>query len=158
MPGRYFEEFSVGETFTSAGRTLTESDVMLFAGLSGDYNPLHTDEEFARQTLFGRRIAHGLLVFAISTGLIARTGVLEGTVIAFLAIEQWNFKAPVFIGDTITCAQTVASKRETKKPDRGIIRFRSEVRNQKGELVQEGVRVLMIRRRPARSNLALPSD
>lgn len=157
MPGRYFEEFSVGETFTSPGRTLTESDVMLFAGLSGDYNPLHTDEEFARQTIFGRRIAHGLLVFAISTGLIARTGVLEGTVVAFLAIEQWNFKAPVFIGDTITCVQTVASKRETKKPDRGIIRFRSEVRNQKGELVQEGVRVLMIRRRPQGTSLAPPS-
>lgn len=149
MPGLFFEDFNVGDTFVSPGRTLTESDVTLFAGLSGDYNPLHTDEEFARQTLFGRRIAHGLLVLSISTGLIARTGVLDGTVIAFLAIEQWNFRAPVFIGDTIACIQTVESKRETKKPDRGIVRFRSEVRNQKAELVQEGVRTLMIRRRPA---------
>lgn len=100
LRGKYFEEFVVGDTLTSPGRTITETDVMLFAGLSGDYNELHTNTEFSAGTPFGQRIAHGLLGLSIASGLVGRLGLIEGTAIAFTGLE-WRFKAPVFIGDTI---------------------------------------------------------
>jgi len=144
--GLYFEEFEVGQLFKSRGRTVTEADIVNFAGLSGDYNPLHTDEEFAKKTIFGKRIAHGMLGLTISTGLSQRLGILDDTIMAFLGLE-WNFKAPVFIGDTLYLEQTVKSKRETSKPDRGIIVFEAKLFNQKGEIVQEGTRSVMVRRK-----------
>ena len=144
--GLYFEEFEVGQLFKSRGRTVTEADIVNFAGLSGDYNPLHTDEEFAKKTIFGKRIAHGMLGLTISTGLSQRLGILDDTIMAFLGLE-WNFKGPVFIGDTLCLEQTVKSKRETSKPDRGIIVFEAKLVNQKGEVVQEGTRTVMVRRK-----------
>ncbi|HEY3313757.1 MAG TPA: MaoC/PaaZ C-terminal domain-containing protein, partial [Bacillota bacterium] len=121
--GKYFEDFEVGEEQVTPARTITETDVVNFAALSGDYNPLHTDEEFMRQSQFGRRIAHGLLVLAVSHGLVFRLGLLEGTVIAFLGIESLEFKAPTFFGDTIHVVVKVIDKRESKsKPDRGVVR------------------------------------
>lgn len=149
MAGLFFEEFAEGAEFVSPRRTITETDIVMFAGLSGDYNPLHTDEIFAKETMFGKRIAHGMLVLSISTGLMARTGVLDGTVMAFLGIVDWKFLNPVLIGDTIHVKQIVDNKRETKKNDRGIITFRSQIFNQNGEMVQEGLRTLMVRRKPA---------
>ncbi|MEW5945217.1 MAG: MaoC/PaaZ C-terminal domain-containing protein [bacterium] len=149
MTGLFYEEFNEGDEYVSPGRTITEADIVMFAGLSGDYNPLHTDAEFARETIFGGRIAHGLLVLSISTGLIARTGILAGTAMAFLGINEWKFTAPVLIGDTVHVKQTVESKRETKKADRGVVTFRSQVINHKGEAVQEGLRTIMVRRKPA---------
>jgi len=147
MQGRYYEEFSMGESFTTRARTITESDIVTFAGLSGDYNPLHTDEEFAKKTPFGKRIAHGLLGLSVQSGLSQGMGITEGTTIAFLGLT-WNFKAPVFIGDTIHVVQTVDEMRETKKPERGIITFGCQVINQRGEVVQEGTKTLMVRRKP----------
>lgn len=144
--GLYFEEFEVGQLFKSRGRTVTEADIVNFAGLSGDYNPLHTDEEFAKKTIFGKRIAHGMLGLTISTGLSQRLGILDDTIMAFLGLE-WNFKAPVFIGDTLHLEQSVKSKRETSKADRGIIVFEAKLVNQKGEIVQEGTRSVMVRRK-----------
>ena len=110
--GKYFEEFEVGMSFVSPGRTITESDVVSFAGLSGDYTQIHTDVEFSRSTPFGRRVAHGLLILAIASGLAVRTGVLEGTVIAFREISGWKFVKPVFIGDTVRVSFQVI---DTKK-------------------------------------------
>ena len=146
MQGRFFEEFSIGEQFTTRARTVTEADIVTFAGLSGDFNPLHTDKEFARNTPFGERIAHGLLGVSIQSGLSQGLGITEGTTIAFLSLT-WNFKAPILIGDTIHVVQAVQEKRETKKPDRGIIVFSVQVINQKGEVVQEGTKTMMIRRK-----------
>ncbi|MGQ9674123.1 MAG: MaoC/PaaZ C-terminal domain-containing protein [Chloroflexota bacterium] len=142
----YWEEFEVGAKFVTRARTVTETDIVMFAAMTGDYNPLHTDAEFMKTSIFGERIAHGLLGLAIGVGLVAGLGIAQGTVIAFLGIN-WNFTGPIRIGDTIHVEQTVAEKRETKKPDRGIIVWDMEVVNQRGEVVQKGQRTLMVRRR-----------
>ncbi|WP_028490803.1 MaoC family dehydratase [Thermus islandicus] len=144
----YFEDFEVGQKFSTAGRTVTEADIVNFAGVSGDYNPIHTDAEHAKGTPFGQRIAHGLLVLAMLTGLRQRTGVTEGTLIAWMEIRNYRFLKPVFIGDTVRGETEIVEKRETSKPDRGILVQRVRVLNQRGEVVQEGEFVTMVRRRP----------
>jgi Acyl dehydratase len=142
----YFEDFEVGTETVTDSRTVTEADVVAFAGLSGDYNPLHVDAEFAKSTPFGERIAHGLLGLAIASGLTSRTGAIEGTTLAFVGME-WRFKAPILFGDTISVRSHVAEKRETSKPDRGIVRFEVQIVNQRGEVVQEGTQTLLMKRR-----------
>lgn len=143
----YYEEFSLGEQSLTPRRTVTEADVTAFAGVSGDYHPLHTDAVGAANTLFGARVAHGLLGLSIATGLMARLGELEDTAMAFLNVD-WNFKAPLFMGDTICARVTIADKRETSKPDRGILIRRVELLNQDGQVVQEGTMTVMVKRRP----------
>jgi len=145
--GRYFEEFAVGERFVTRGRTITEADIVAFAALTGDYNPLHVDAEFGKTTQFGERIAHGMLGASYAVGLIAALGLTEGTVIAIVNMT-WDFTAPIRIGDTIHVDQTVKSMRETKKADRGIIIFEVNLINQRGEVVQKGERVLLVARKP----------
>ena len=143
----YFEDFQVGQRFTTPARTVTEADIVNFAGVSGDFNPIHTDAEFARGTPFGQRIAHGLLVLAMLTGLRQRTGHFEGTLIAWLEIRSYRFLKPVLIGDTVHGETEILEKRETSRPDRGILVQRVRVLNQKGEVVQEGEFVTLVRRR-----------
>ncbi len=109
--GMYFEEFEVGQRITSPGRTITEADVVAFAGISGDFNSIHTDAEYAKDGAFGQRVAHGLLVISIVSGLAVRTGIMEGTVIAFREIKNWKFSQPVFIGDTIHIIMEVKEKK-----------------------------------------------
>jgi len=147
LAGKYFEDIEIGEEYTTAARTITESDVMAFAGLSGDYNTLHTDAEFAKQTIFGQRIAHGLLGLAVSTGLKTRMNIFEGTVMAFLGLT-WNFKGPIFFGDTVHAKVTIKEKRDTSKSDRGIMIQNLYLINQRGQVVQEGEHTIMLRRRP----------
>ena len=142
---RYFDEIQVGEEYVSPGRTVTEADIVIFAGLSGDYNVLHTDSEFMKSSIFGERIAHGLLGLAIQSGLLTR-GMRPFATIAFLGL-RWKFKGPIKIGDTITVRAKVLDKRETSKPDRGIITLNRQVLNQKGEVVQEGETDIMVERR-----------
>lgn len=144
---RYFEEIQVGEEYLSPGRTVTETDIVIFAGLSGDYNILHTDAEFMRTSIFGERIAHGLLGLAIQSGLLSR-GMRPYATLAFLGL-RWKFKGPIKIGDTIKVRGKVIDKRETSKPDRGIITLQREIVNQRGEMVQEGETDLMVARRGA---------
>ena len=110
MESLYFEDFELGQEFITRSRTITEADVVAFAGLSGDFNPLHTDEEFAKKTVFGTRIAHGLLGLSIASGLINQLGIAEKTVMAFLGLN-WTFKAALKFGDTISVRQRVLEKR-----------------------------------------------
>lgn len=145
---KFFEDFAVGDGWVTPRRTITETDIMMFAAITGDYNPVHTDEEFARQTPFGTRILHGPAVFAITTGLEFRLGLKEGTAIAFLGIT-WDLKAPVLAGDTIHVVQRVESVRRTSNPTRGIVNFWLEVRNQRGEVCQEGIWKVMFHARSA---------
>jgi 3-hydroxybutyryl-CoA dehydratase len=135
--GLYFEDFEVGWEVMSPGRTVTETDIMLFAGLSGDYNQLHTDAEFAKETPFGQRVAHGLLGLAMASGLASRLGFIEGTAEAFLGLT-WKFKAPIFVGDTISLQAKVTRKKALRRLGGGIIVLDMVLVNQKGEKVQEG--------------------
>lgn len=149
MRGKFFDEWVVGEEYMTPSRTMTETDVVMFAAMTGDYNELHTSEEFMKSSQFGKRIVHGLLGLAVSHGLLFRTGLLEGTAIAFLGVESWKFEAPVFFGDTIRIKVKVAEKRPSKsKPDRGIVKLFLEVIKQDDTVVQSGFKTLMIRRIP----------
>ncbi len=144
----YFEDMTVGRQWVTQRRTITEADVVSFAGLSGDFNPLHVDETFAATGPFGRRVVHGLLVLAMATGLRQQSGVFYGVVRAFAEVKSWAFKRPVFIGDTITAVTTVVSARPTSKPGQGIVDQRVDVINQDGEIVQTGIFVTVIAGRP----------
>jgi acyl dehydratase len=148
MPGKFFDDFVVGEEYVTPGRTLTETDVVMFAAMSGDYNELHTSEAFGKTTQFGRRIGHGLLGLAVSHGLFFRLGLVEGTAIAFLGIESWKFEAPFFLGDTIRVKVRVAEKTPSRtKPDRGVVRFFFRVVKEDETVIQSGYKTIMIRRK-----------
>ena len=147
----YFEDLRIGEVFDSATRTITEADIVNFAGLSADYNRLHVDAEYAKGTAYGQRIAHGLLVLAVMSGLVTRMPLnhrLEPSLMGLLDM-QCRFPKPTFIGDTLRVRVEVAEKTETSKADRGVVAFRRQVVNQRGDVVAEGVWKLLVRRRPA---------
>jgi acyl dehydratase len=147
MSGKFFDEWVIGEEYMTPSRTITETDVVMFAAMSGDYNELHTSEEFMKNSQFGRRIVHGLLGLAISHGLLFRTGLTEGTAIAFLGVESWKFEAPIFFGDTIRVKMKVTEKKPSKsKPDRGIVKLFMEVIKQDETVVQSGFKIIMIKR------------
>lgn len=146
--GRYLEELEVGWSIRTAGRTITEADVMAFAGLTGDFTELHTNEELARTTPFGRRIAHGALVFGIAIGLTTRTNLLDDTIVAFSRVDNLRFVKPVFIGDTVTVQKTVVAV-ENRNALQGLVAFDTRVMNQNGTLVAAFVDRLLIKRRPA---------
>ena len=152
--GRYLDEFVDGDRLTTPGRTIGEGDLTLFAGLTGDLTELHTNEDYAKTTPFGRRIAHGALVFSMSVGLTTRTNLLDGTLVAFSRVDNLRFSQPVFIGDTISVTKTVIGT-EAKGPTQGLVAFDTRVRNQRGEVVLAYVDRLLIRRRVA-SEIALP--
>ena len=143
---RYFDEIELGEEYESPGRTVTEADIVMFAGLSGDYNVLHTDAEFMKTTAFGERIAHGLLCLAIQSGLFTRATAPYAT-LGFGGL-RWKFKAPVKIGDTIKLKAKVVEKKTLDKPDRGQITLDRTIVNQHGEVVQQGQTDLIVQKRP----------
>ena len=132
--GLHFEEFSVGQEFVSRGRTITETDIVNFAGLSGDFIELHTNEEYARQTPAGTRIAHGALIFSISTGLMSQMNFINDTVLAFYGLDRLRFTKPVLIGDTVRVTKKVIEC--VGKGSRGIVTFDTKVLNQRDETVQ----------------------
>jgi acyl dehydratase len=148
-PRRWFEDIAVGEEYESPGRTVTETDIVLFAGLSGDYNVLHTDAEFMKSSIFGERIAHGLLGLAIQSGLFTRATPAYATL--SVGGLRWKFKGPIRIGDTIRVRARVVAKQEASTADRGVVTLEREVLNQRDEVVQEGETELVVERRPAGS-------
>jgi acyl dehydratase len=136
--GLFLEEFVVGETVISSGRTVTEADVVAFAALSGDWNSLHTDAEYAAQHPFGQRVAHGPLGLCIAEGLADRLGFVEGTALALREIRSWKFSRPILIGDTIRVQVTVAEIRPMHRLGGGLVAFQVKILNQDGEVVQRG--------------------
>ncbi len=137
----------MGNRFSTGGRTITESDLVKFSEISGVYSPLHLDEEYCRNTVFGKRIAHGPLVLSISNGLVAALDLYEESIIALLSLE-WHFLKPVFLGDTVSVVEVVDSKRMSKDLSKGIVTFGRIVKNQDDQEVQRGTLVVLLKRRP----------
>ncbi|WP_449433332.1 MaoC/PaaZ C-terminal domain-containing protein [Pseudomonas putida] len=143
----YFEQFYVGQSWMTARRTVTETDVVMFSAMTGDHNPIHTDAEFAKTTAYGERLLHGPAGFTLAIGLESRLGIKEGTAIAFLGLT-WDMRGPIVIGDTIHVRQAVSAVRATKKPGVGIVNFAVSLLNQRGEVVQDGEWKVMMHCRP----------
>ena len=141
--GEYFEEVQVGQVRTSGARTITEADFVQFGSLTGDFNPLHFDAEFASETMFGQRIAHGMMVASYGIGMLTQLGHLERTVLAFRALEM-KFSAPVFIGDTIRVAMRVTEKRAARRMGGGWVTSEIKIRKQDGTVAQSGVITLLL--------------
>ena len=148
MAGLYFEEFSVGQKFNTVGRTGSEGDIFNFAGLTGDFNQIHTDAACAATTQFGQRIAHGLLGLSLATGLIMRTGLLEGTVLAFREITEWKFVKPFYIGDTIYAELTVTETKALPRIGGGALISSIAVKNQNDDICQRGSLNLLVLSKP----------
>ncbi len=144
MRGKCIEEFEVGQIDVSRGRTITETDVVMFSWLSGDVNPMHTDADHSAKSPLGQRIAHGALGLSISTGLSASFGYLEGSAIAALGIDEWKFLKPILFNDTVRLRATVVSAKLTSKPDRGVLVRRMDLLNQRDEIVQTGLMTTMV--------------
>ena len=135
--GLFFDEFEIGDSVESVSRTITETDIVNFAALSGDWNLIHSDAEYSKSQMYGQRVAHGLLVLSIASGLAVRLGFMEETVMAFRGL-QWKFTKPVFIGDTVRLRVTVEEKKEMPRLAGGLVTFKMEVLNQGGDVVQRG--------------------
>lgn len=152
--GLTYEEHEIGASYDTLGRTVTEADVCAFVNLCGFNEPLFYDMEFvARESVFTGKPAPGAFTFALSEGLVMQTGLIHGTGMSYLGSEI-RVVAPVLVGDTLRVRVVVADKRETKKPDRGIVTYRHEVLNQRGECVLEATVKRMIRRRMAPAGAA----
>ncbi len=145
--GRYFDEFQVGDTVVSPGRTITEADIVNFAGLTGDFTQLHTNAEAARQGVFGQRVAHGLLGLSVASGLLTQTGFIQDTILAFHDLE-WKFSLPIFIGDTIHATALVGELKPMRRLGGGVVTLEIEVINQAGKRVQSGKWATLIAARP----------
>ena len=144
--GLYLEDFEIGKEYTSHARTITETDVVNFAGLSGDFNSLHMDEEFGKANLFGKRVAHGALGFIVSTGLSNQMGLFEGTTIAFLECTV-KYVAPLMIGDTIHITVVPVEIRHSSKPGKGVLTLDLKLINQKDTVILESRQILMMKSR-----------
>ncbi|MEW6642868.1 MAG: MaoC/PaaZ C-terminal domain-containing protein [Pseudomonadota bacterium] len=146
--GRHFDEFTVGDRYETPRRTIIDADIMQFAGLTADFNPLHTDDIFAAESDFGRRIAHGPMLIGMAFGLASRAGLLDGTALALLDVA-WRFLGPVRPGDTVFAQIHVTETRPSRKPDRGVVAFRIDMMNQQRDVVQSGAAKILMKRRTA---------
>lgn len=150
LKGLYFEEFEVGQELETRGRTITESDIVGFAGLSGDFNPMHTDAAYAAGTQFGQRVAHGLLGLSIASGLSYQMGFLEGTVLAFTGLE-WKFREPILIGDTVRVQVKITKLRAMQAAGGGFVTFDVKVVNQNDKVTQKGEWTILVASQPAQN-------
>lgn len=146
--GLYFEEFSIGQKIVTEKRTITETDIMTFAELTGDNNRIHTDPEFSKTTVFGRQVAHGLLGLSVASGLAWRTGILDGTVIAFREINEWKFVKPVFIGDSLYVELEVRETKALPRIGGGSVTIALEVKNQSEEVTHRGLWTVLLMSKP----------
>lgn len=159
LQGYTYADLHEGLAFRSPGRTITDADVVGFAGLTGDYSELHTSDVYAQASQFGRRVAHGMLGLAYAHGLMwARTGELRQTAIAFLGIGDWRFRGPIFIGDTIAVEYVLSGLRDSRSnPDQAIATFDVVVVNQDGDVVQSGTKALLVSKTPLAAVAAAPT-
>ncbi len=146
--GLYFEEFEVGQRMSTAGRTITEADVVNFAGVSADYNLIHTNIEYSADSFYEQRVAHGLLVLSVASGLAMRTGVMEGTVIAWRDIRDWRFSQPVFIGDTVHVELEVVETKPIPRLGGGQVNLGVKIFNQDDKTVMKGIWGVLMMSRP----------
>lgn len=145
--GYYFEEVEIGQRFVTRARTITEADIVQFAALTGDYNPMHTDAEYMKTHPMGQRIAHGMLTLSYAVGQIYQIGFMERTVIAFRGLEM-KFSLPVFIGDTLHIVITIAEKKEARRLGGGIVTAEVKIINQDSKTVQSGTMTLILALKP----------
>ncbi len=145
----YFDDVEVGQEWKSLGRTITETDVVNFAGISGDFNPIHMDHAFAQKTPFRRAIAHGLLIFSVGSGLGLYAPPMR--TLALLNVREWHFRDPVFPGDTIHVVSKVLDKQVRARGRRGEITWKRQIINQDGKLIQDGITMTLVEGRGGRS-------
>lgn len=145
--GKYFEEFNMGDKFVTPGKTITEGAITMMVGLAGFVIPLFNDEEYAKTTIFGGRIAPGRLTLFVMGGLVEQTGLFEDTVIALVGINNVRVRNPLRAGDTIRVEMEITGKKETSRPDRGIIVHKELCQNQRGEIVAEAEVSHLMKRR-----------
>jgi 3-hydroxybutyryl-CoA dehydratase len=145
--GLYFEEFAVGDSLTTVGRTITEADIVGFAALTGDWNQMHTDAVYSAGSMFGERVAHGLLGLSVASGLAVRLGFMDETVLAFMGLD-WKFRNPIRIGDTIHVRGTVTETRPMARLGGGLVTFTLEVLNQHDEVTQKGTWTILVKSQP----------
>lgn len=143
--GPFFEDFNEKNEMITDGRTVTRADIVNFAGVSGDFSPLHMDKEFGKKTMFGENVAHGLCAMVVASGNIERSGVFD-QIVAFYGIQDWKFTKPLFFEDTIRVRIKVESKVAGVQPDRGVVNLYLEVINQKDDVLQEGKWKIMVRK------------
>lgn len=148
--GVYFEDIELGQKMVTRGRTITEADIVAFAGLTGDYNPMHTDAEYMKGSVFGQRIAHGMLSLSYAVGQAYQLGFMERTVIAFRGLEM-KFSLPVFIGDTMHVELTVSEKKEARRMGGGMVTLDVKIINQDGKTVQSGSWIVLLALKPETS-------
>lgn len=141
-----FDSLQVGDEWESPRRTITEADVVHFAGISGDFNPIHVDHEFAKSTPFGKPIAHGLLGLSIASGLGSHSPRVD--TLAFLTILEWHFREPIFFGDTVHLISQVAALEEKSRGRRGVVTWHRRLVNQHGKTVQEGRTQTLVKAHP----------
>lgn len=146
--GLYFEDFQIGQKIVTQGRTITEADIVNFAGLSGDFNPMHTNAEYMKGHMFGQRVAHGLLVMSIASGLAYQLGIIDGTVLAFREIDEWKFSLPTLIGDTVRAELEVTELKPAERLGGGLVSLKVRVLNQEDKVCQRGVWQMLVASRP----------
>lgn len=144
----YYEDFEPGREFATGERVITEADVRAFADVSGDRNPIHLDAAAAREAGFAEPVVHGALGLAVATGLANQLGLTRGTLVALVGIT-WRFRAPILYGDRVRLHLRVAARRASGHPSRGVVTLAAELRNQRGEVTQEGEFVELIRKTPS---------
>jgi acyl dehydratase len=133
----YFDDVEIGQVWDSPGRTITQADIVNYAGLSGDFNPIHMDHEFAKTTPFHQPIAHGLLILTVASGLGLYSPLMR--TLTFMSVREWQFREPVLIGDTVRVRTKVVEKEARARARRGIITWRRQIINQADKVVQEGI-------------------
>lgn len=151
MTTLYFEDLHAGQHWTTVGRTVTEADIVAFAGLSGDFNPIHLDAESTKSGIYGQRVAQGVLGLSMATGLLDSLGIFKNSMGAMLGIDDWKFLKPMFIGDTIHLELSIESMRLSSKGNAGVVRRRLTLVKQTGEVVQDGFITVLVLTRPGAS-------
>lgn len=147
MRKKYWEDFEIGQKILTEAITVTEAHIVGFAGLTGDFYPLHMNEEYSKTTVFGTRIAHGPLIFCLAVGLVGQSKIFEDSLVAFVGANNWKIFAPVKPGDTIHVEVEVIVKREVSKNDRGIVTMCYSVKNQQDDIVSSVELTFMMHRK-----------